>query len=386
MNLSKLLFSFFLAFFLFGCASRPEVPTTRLDAVSWSSLPGWHTDDIAAGWDAWLLSCRVLSVSRKSQGTWGDVCAAALLVDGADPAAVRDYFETLFTPHRVFVDDKDGTRGDALVTGYYEPLLRGSRTRDDAFRFPVYAKPADLLSIELGSVYPDLAGKRLRGRVEGDKVVPYHSREALSKTEVNADVLVWLDNEMDVFFLQIQGSGRAVLPDGDTVRIGYADQNGHPYKAVAGTLIAWGEMTKDSASMQAIRAWGDANPDRLPKLLNSNPSYVFFRELPIPTDPLDIRVNGPIGALGVPLLGGRAIAIDRNQLPLGAPVFLDATLPDGNPLQRLTFAQDTGGAIRGALRADFYFGTGDKAGEQAGMMKQQGKMWVLLPKTRASAK
>jgi membrane-bound lytic murein transglycosylase A len=271
----------------------------------------------------------------------------------------------------------DGTT-NGLVTGYYEPLLRGARTRSATFSQPVLGVPPDLLTIELGDVLPNLKNMRLRGRLQGNKVVPYYSRtDIVSREKEFADrVLFWVDDAIELFFLQIQGSGRIKLPDGKLVRVGYADQNGHPYQSIGRVLIERGDLKPEQASMQGIQAWARANPERLNDLLNSNPSYVFFRELASNGR----SEEGPVGALGVPLSKERSIAVDPASVPLGAPVFLATTRPNSSlPLQRLMLAQDTGGAIRGVVRADFFWGFGPDAGAQAGKMKQQGQMWVLLP-------
>jgi len=188
-----------------------------------------------------------------------------------------------------------------------------------------------------------------------------------------------VDDAVELFFLQIQGSGRVKLPDGSMVRVGYADQNGHPYQSVGRLLVERGELKLEQASMQGIQAWARANPAKLNDLLNANPSYVFFREMPVAA-PKNGEPDGPLGALGVPLSPGRSIAVDPRHVPLGAPVFLATTQPNSAaPLNRLMLAQDTGGAIRGVVRADFFWGFGAEAGNQAGRMKQSGQMWVLLP-------
>jgi membrane-bound lytic murein transglycosylase A len=242
----------------------------------------------------------------------------------------------------------------------------------------VLGVPPDLLTIDLADVAPELKHRRLRGRLVGQRVLPYYSRAEINALDF-ADrypdkVLLWVDDAVELFFLQIQGSDRVKLPDGSMARLGYADQNGHPYKSIGRLLVERGEMPLEQASMQGIQAWARANPERLAGLLNANPSYVFFRELPGGTD------EGPLGALGVPLTPGRSIAVDPRHVPLGAPVFLSTTQPLSKlPLTRLMLAQDTGGAIHGVVRADFFWGFDADAGAQAGRMKQQGKMWVLLP-------
>lgn len=255
--------------------------------------------------------------------------------------------------------------------------MRGSRSRKAPYLTPVFAPPADLIVVELESLYPELKGLRLRGRLEGRKLVPYLDRASWTAREAQraGDALLWVDDPVDFFFLQIQGSGQVEFDEGRRVRIGYADQNGHPYRSIGKWLIDQGELQSHEASMQGIKAWAAAHPQRLHELLNVNPSLVFFRELPA-------TGSGPPGALGVPLTPERSIAVDPRHTPLGAPVWLATTQPNSEQaLTRLMLAQDTGGAIRGPVRADFYWGSGAEAGSQAGKMKQRGALWVLLPRS-----
>jgi membrane-bound lytic murein transglycosylase A len=341
-----------------------------LRPAQWEQLPGWREDDLTLAWPAFLQSCRGL----KNNPAWSAVCQAAMLqAPLPDSSNIRAFFEQQFLVWQI--NQAEGGN-EGLVTGYYEPLLRGSRTASPKYRHPIYAAPEDLLVVDLAGLYPELKNLRLRGRLQGNKVVPYFSRAEIEAgaAPVRGRELAWVDDAVELFFLQIQGSGRVRLENGDTVRIGYADQNGHPYRSIGKWLIEKGELTLDKASMQGIKDWGRRNPERLPELLNANPSYVFFRELPN-------HLAGPLGALGVPLTAERSIAIDPRGTPLGAPVWLATTRPNSNEvMNRLMLAQDTGGAIRGNVRADFFWGFGDEAGRQAGGMKQKGRMWVLLPR------
>jgi membrane-bound lytic murein transglycosylase A len=373
--------------FLVACQvtpPKPPAPPERVHAVytatSFASLPGWSTDRVEAAWPALLVGCRSLSSSSRSKATWEAFCTRATAVDGNDAGAVRAFLETNLRPYRV-TDSAGGDSG--VVTGYYEPLLRGSRERSATFGVPLYAPPDDLLVVDIGDLYPELKGKRVRGRLDGRKVVPYWARADIDAGRIapHARALAYVADPVEAFFLEIQGSGRIALDDGATLRLGYADQNGHPYRAIANVLIQRGEMTRDTASMQAIAQWGRAHPAELPALLEENPSYVFFRELPqAAPGSLEAAIDGPVGSLGVPLLAQRAVAIDARELPLGAPLFLDTTQPSSNArLQRLVLAQDTGGAIRGPLRVDYFWGFGDDAGREAGRMRQQGRLWLLWP-------
>jgi len=349
--------------------------------VPWSALPGWTTDQVDAAWPAFGIGCRALLAEPKTQAVWQAPCTAGAAVV-PDAASVRTFFETYFSPYRVTAAADGNDVG--LVTGYYEPLLAGSRTRTAKFGVPLFAPPDDLLTIDLAELYPELKDKRVRGRVEGRKVVPYWPRGDIEKgaAPLANKALVYLAEPVEAFFLEIQGSGRIELADGSIVRVNYANQNGHPYRSIGRVLIDRGDLPLSRASMQGIRAWGEANPDKLRALLDENPSYVFFREVPAPTPgTLDARIDGPIGTLGVPLLAQRTIAVDARVIPLGAPIFLATTMPlTTTPLQRLTLAQDTGGAIRGAVRADYFWGFGPGPGREAGRMRQDGRMWLLWPK------
>ena len=343
-------------------------PVTILKPADWNALTGWTDDDILPAWDAFLRSCAVL----RNQPLWQETCSQAGTMRGQDNAALRQFFESRFVPHQVL--NSDGS-GDGLITGYYEPLLKGSRKQSKRYRFPLYTTPDELLVVDLSEVYPELKNMRLRGRLQGRKVVPYYSRSEIERNAVSLQgkELLWVDDAIDLFFLQIQGSGRVALENGEIVRVGYSEQNGHPYKSVGRLLVERGELPLEKASMQGIKAWGQKNPARLNELLQQNSSFVFFRELPA-------GVPGPLGSLGVPLTAGRSLAIDPRAVPQGAPVFLATTWPNTDrQLHRLMVAQDTGGAIKGNVRADFFWGFGPEAGDQAGKMRQSGRMWVLMP-------
>ena len=307
-------------------------------------------------------------------------CDAALAVPASDENAARRFVEATFTAWAVV---PAGGAVEGTITGYYEPILQGSRTRSDRHRYPVYGVPENLVAVELESVNPELKGLRLRGRLEGNRLIPYWTRAELEdSSQFRAPVLAWVEDPVELFFLQIQGSGWIELASGGRLHLGYADQNGHPYRSIGRFLVERREMTLDQASMQGIKAWAAINPRKLREALEVNPSYVFFRELPV-AETAGVA-EGPIGALGAPLTAGYSLAVDPRSMPLGAPVFLATTMPlSSQPLQRLMAAQDTGGAIRGAGRADFYWGTGNEAGVLAGRMRQPGRMWILWPRDLA---
>ena len=342
----------------------------RLERALWDDLPYLNADDPTDALAAFMQGCVVLA----SKTEWSAACAAGAAVPvKARPETIRRYFRENFEPFQVINADETAT---GLVTGYYEPLLRGSRTRTETFKYPLYGQPQDLIAVDLSEVYPDLKFKRLRGRIVGNKLVPYFDRSEIesSGAPLKGLELAWVDDAVELFFLQIQGSGQILLPDGTRMRVGYADQNGHPFRSLGGALIRRSQIRAEHASMRGIKEWARRNPAKIQQFMNINPSYVFFKELPS-------ELSGPLGTLGVPLTGERSIAVDQRVVPLGVPVFLSTTFPNTKTaLNRLMVAQDTGGAINGAVRADFYWGFGDDAGAEAGKMKQQGRMWVLLPK------
>lgn len=353
----------------------PVVPPSPVEArgklvpAPWPDLPAWGRDGIAASLQAFVRSCDVL----EKHDAWKGVCAGAqTFTASSGERDIAAFFELNFDPWQVVNADDSST---GMITGYYEPLLHGSRTRSDRFRYPLYAVPRDLLVIDLSSVYPDLKHRRLRGRIEANRVVPYLARGEIETGEpLKGGEIAWVDDAVDAFFLHIQGSGQVELENGERIRIGYADQNGHPFRSLGRLLIDRGEIPAERASMQGIKEWARRNPRKVQEFLNENPSYVFFRELPG-------DLPGPIGALGVALTPERSIAVDPRVVALGVPVYLATTWPNTQePLQRLMVAQDTGGAIAGGVRADFFWGFGDAAGSQAGRMRQSGRMWVLLPK------
>ncbi|MCF6177815.1 MAG: MltA domain-containing protein [Geopsychrobacter sp.] len=372
---------FLLFFLLLGGCIQPSVPPVPpvppaptpaepLRSAEFTDLPLWHETTPAAALETFLNSCRAIA----KQEAWAQVCDQALLISAGDEQAARHFFEDYFKPWQLINEDGSET---GTITGYYVPELAGRRRPDTVYKYPLYKQPIDLLTIDLTAVYPELKGFRLRGRLKGNRVVPYFDREEIDGGDnpLVGNELFWVADPVELFFLHIQGSGRILLPDGEKVMINYANQNGHPYRSIGRLLLERGAMTRDQMSMQNIRRWVAENPEAGRKLLDENPSYVFFRTLAK-------GIESPPGALGIPLSAERSLAVDRRNIPLGAPVFLAGSRPDSSaPLNRLMVAQDTGGAIKGRVRADFFWGMGAEAGAIAGRMKQQGRLWVLLPKT-----
>ena len=342
--------------------------------MAFDEIPGWRDAPFAPGLRAFAAGCPWIPALHPLRRA----CDAALAAPAEDEAAARRFVEDAFSAWAL--QSAEGA-AEGTITGYYEPVLPGNRTRTDRFRLPVYGVPEDLIAVDLENVYPELKGMRLRGRIEGNRLVPYWTRgEIESKPPFRAPVLAWVEDPVELLFLQIQGSGQVELASGGRLFLRYADQNGHPYRSIGRYLIQRGELTLEQSSMQGIKAWATANPRKLREALDANPSYVFFRELP-PRAAAPGIADGPIGALGAPISAGYSLAVDPRSVPLGAPVFLGTTMPlSSQPLQRLMAAQDTGGAIRGAVRADFFWGTGSEAGALAGRMRQQGRMWILWPR------
>jgi membrane-bound lytic murein transglycosylase A len=374
---------------LAGCVPPTNVTTpATLAPVGFDTLPGWSTDDAWSAVPALLRSCGGLADLPTGQplggagdaarlaGTsaqWTGLCSGAEQLRPGDDAGARAFFERWFQPYALAVNG----RSDALFTGYYEPEVAGSRRRGGAYQTPILALPTDIVQVS------NPEGGKTIGRSSDGQIVPYYDRSQIvgGALDNRGLELFWLADPIDAFVLQIQGSGRIRLPNGAIARVGYAGQNGQTYVPIGRRLIERREMAADQVSMQSIRAWLVAHPDQAAALMNENPAYVFFRELPgLPTN------EGAPGSFGVPLTPGRSLAVDRSLLPLGAPVFIETTDPvNAAPIQRLTMAQDTGGAIKGALRGDMYFGWGTEAEDRAGKMRQPGRAWLLLPRPGPSS-
>jgi membrane-bound lytic murein transglycosylase A len=343
-----------------GYRSIASAPTSYSSSISsfrsvaWQSLPGWQEDDLTQAWPAWLKSCDALR-KRNSEINWRQACSQTNGVSGGDGQAIRQYFEAHFQVYEVRNSATGNESG--LITGYYEPVMNGSQTRTATYTIPLYSLP---------------------NAWKGAKPSPAPTRaELMSSGVLKGSEIAWVQDPVAAAFMQIQGSGKIRLEDGRVLRLGFAGTNDQPFKSFAQWLLDRKEITRSEATMQGISAWAKRNPSRIEEMLNANPRFVFFKELPSNVS-ADL---GPNGALGVPLTTERSIAIDLKALPLGAPVFLSTTKPlSSQALQKLVMAQDTGKAIVGGVRADYYWGSGESAGELAGRMKQDGKMWLLLPR------
>ena len=365
----------------------PEAATSYTP-VAFDELPGWDADALAEALPAWQRSCARMApqpdVKKIGPSTgnvagtvvdWRPVCAGLDGLPAGDSGALRSFIEANLVPLRV--------RGKAddpgLFTGYFEPIIEASRERTPIYHEPIYALPRDHVSVRLEDFDPELKGHSIVGRVENGRLVPYRQRGEIEAGAINdsARILFWARDTLDVFILQVQGSGIAALPDGSRTRIGFAGHNGHNYGSVGRWLIENGKLDAGRAGWEDIRAWLEANPKIMRDTLAVNRRFIFFRE---------IDGDGPTGAAGVTLTAERSMAVDPKHVPLNVPVWLDAEHPDGNSrLQRLMVAQDTGNAIRGAVRGDFYWGTGRAALDKAGRMKSRGAYYILVPRTLVPA-
>jgi membrane-bound lytic murein transglycosylase A len=351
---------------LAGCAAPPQAVIVQppgappLAAVDFAVLPGWASDDTAAALTAFIRSCKTITVMPADQslggiglsaqaggqaGLWQNACAGAKAVVPDDEAAAKTFFQSYFTAYQI--------NEPALITGYFEPEYPGAKNLSAADKVPLYAKPAD----------PDLADLPRAAIDDG----------ALYR---QAPVTAYLADPVDAFMLQIQGSGRVLLPDGSILRVGFDGQNGQPYVPIGRILVQDGDLPVGGVSYQTISAWLKANPGQARSIMEQNSRYVFMRPLgPLPDD------QGAPGALGVPVTAGRTLAVDEADIPLGTPVYVATTDPVTNaPLNRLTVAQDTGGGIHGAQAADLFFGAGPQAAAVAGRMQQPGNLFLLLPR------
>ena len=365
----------------------PQRQQLTVQVVEFSILKGWNADDHAAALKPFQKNCgkfitwpkdRALGGFGGKVSDWMTVCETARKLRSVTTVQARQFFEQNFKPVAVAL----AGRVDGLFTGYFEPDLRGSRVKKAPYIYPLYRLPDDLIRINLGEFRDNLKGIRIVGRLKGNQMHPYPKRSEIRAGALDGQGLevVYVDSVVDMFFLQIQGSGRVQLQDGAIMRLGYAGSNGRRYYAIGRELITRGVIDRANVSMHSIRTWLMANPMKGQSLMNLNKRYVFFREISGP---------GPIGSLGVPLTPGRSIAVDRQLIPLGAPIWLQARRPNSDSnrpdrqLRRLMVAQDTGGAIKGGIRGDVFWGHGEEAAAIAGRMKHPGRWYVLVPNALA---
>ena len=343
-----------------GCSKTPEIlsqqmPETYLLESSFDELPSWKNENYEMALESFKNSCK----SSRTKKIYKELCEAA-----EDSSSAQMFLESEFTPYKIYTESGEES---GLLTGYYEPELKGSLEKTEIYQYPIFQTPSDLIIVDLSSIYPDLKSYRLRGKLKGNKVVPYSKRG--EKSEEEGKIICYVDSKIDLFFLEIQGSGRVTLEDGETLFVGYDNQNGHKYRAIGRYLVDIEAIELEDVSLQSIRAWLEENPQRVEEVLNYNESLVYFKQ----------RARAASGSLGLVLTPSRSIAVDRKYIPLGSMVYLSSEI-DNQKVSRIVQAQDTGGAIRGSVRADMFLGFGDKAMNSAGELKSPLSLWILLPK------
>ncbi len=349
-----------ISLFFWGCSKDPhikikELPNTYLSESSFDELVEWQSENHQEALNSFINNCK----SKKTQDIYGPLCQRATQTEEA-----KSFFESEFNVYKLVPENREDK---GLLTGYYEPTLRGSLVKTEPYVYPIYEEPKDLISVELSSIYEDLKKYRLRGRIEGNKLIPYYAREDSDK--IDAEVICYSDSKLDIFFLEIQGSGRIELDDGENIYVGYANQNGHKYNSIGKYLIDLGEIKREDMSMQSIVEWLEINPNRVDEVLNYNNSLVFFQK----------KQHSASGALGIVLEPMRSVAVDKKFIPLGSMLFLKSKI-DNKDVNRVVMAQDVGGAIKGTLRADMFFGPGEGAKLSAGQLISPLSLWILLPK------
>ena len=348
--------------FLTSCSTKLEpsletFPQTKLLKVSIDELPNWELENYNVALKSFLNSCK----SKKTKQIYKNLCQEA-----KSTRSPREFFVSKFNAFKILSEK-------SLLTGYYEASLKGSLIKKSPYIYPIYEQPNDLINVDLSSIYPELKSYRLRGRLVGSKLVPYHSREDINSKNIDAKIICYTDSKVDLFFLEVQGSGRVLLDNGETIFVGYENQNGHRYKSIGKYLISTGAIKKEDVSLQSIKKYLEENPNKLDEVLNYNKSFVFFAQ----------RTKSATGSLGLELTPMRSIAVDRKYIPLGTMLYLDSII-DGEEVSQIVMAQDTGGAIKGSVRADMFLGFGDKAKESAGMLKSDLSLWVFMPKKEGS--
>lgn len=375
------IFSLLAMLTLCSCQTVRHEPGLSVTPSNFNALPGWGQDNLLSFIQAFDRSCdRIQKLDPEqgfssikqagSNGQWQFICRQFAVEKISDTAGLKVFFETYFQPYQL----GNNENATGVFTGYFEASLKGSRTQKAPYLTPLYLRPDDLVQVNLGNFRPELKGQRIAGRVVNGNLVPYESRAQITAGQwpYNNNVLVWVDDPVDAFFTQIQGSGLVELDDGSQMRIGYAGHNGYPYYAIGRELIQRSDLKKETVSMQSIRQWLEKNPNQASEVMNTNQSYIFFREIP---------GAGPIGASGVALTAMRSLAVDSSWIPYGLPLWVDIAPVSENqkPIQRLVIAQDTGGAIRGPVRGDLFWGHGEQAAINAGQMNSEGRYWALFP-------
>jgi len=329
---------------LTGCSVKIQIPL---------ELPDFKKENYGEVLSSFVNSCR----SKKTEKIYGNLCKDAKSVVDA-----KKFLTSKFTLHKL-------NAKNSLLTGYYEPELHGSFVKTDIYKYPIYNTPRDMINVDLTSIYSKLKNYRLRGRLNENRLVPYYSRLEMQNMKLDADIICYCDSKIDLFFLEVQGSGRVKLNNGETIYVGFDNQNGHKYSSIGKYLIKLGEIPQKDISLQSIKKWFKKNPKRVDEILNYNSSVVFFKK----------RQQSATGSLGLELTPKRSIAVDKRHIPLGTMLYLRASSKDVS-YNRIVFAQDTGGAIKGRVRADMFLGFGKEAGKIAGELQAPLELWIFKPK------
>ena len=362
---------------LTGCSEKKdETPAAdlRLEPAAFGELQGFEADDMSPAYEAFRRGCAAIAGQKgeflgnaKIKINRRDYLAACAAAEEITPAGFKEFVKKHFQPFRVVWQGSP----EGKFTAYYEAEIKASLMPDSRYKYPVYGRPDDLVEVNLKDFAADLPARKIVGRVENGKLVPYYTRAEINRQGIDAPVILWADSDVDVYIMQIQGSAVARLPDGGRLRIAFAESNGRPFKGIGSILLSKGLLEPGQASMGSIKKWLKANPELARPNMDENQRYIFHR-LGNP--------EGPVGALGVPLTAGRSLAVDKTFVPLGALLWLQTSTPDRQPLNRLVLAQDIGSAIKGAVRGDYFWGSGgDDVLEAAGRMNSAGQYFVLLP-------
>ena len=364
--------------------SSPIKPVLNIFPVDYSEVPGWKRDDLSETLPVLIRSCGKIKNLDKNKplgehsqmgrvSDWLPICNAAQMIRPGNETEARYFYESRFLPYTV----ANNQNRQGLFTGYYEAELHGAFGPDARYRYPILARPKDIINVDLVVFKEKYRDSKISGRIEGNILVPYYTRAEIEDGALKGRKLetMWVDSAIDAFVLHIQGSGRILLPDGSYVRVGFDGRNGHRYTSIGRELVASGAMRLKDVTMPAIRQWMENNPVSAIDLMRKNKSFIFFKVS---------KDSGPVGAQGVVLTANRSLAVDRDYYPMGIPIWLDTTVPGSREkMQRLVITQDTGSAIKGPVRGDFFWGNGPQAEINAGIMKQKGEMYLLLPKTAA---
>ena len=362
---------------LASCSKDIKQQEFELKAADFAKMEAVNDDDMLGAYNAFIKTCDKLaqkdseflsdnSLIKINRADYLRVCQKAKEIM---PAKFKEFVKANFIPYSVIYQGQDEGR----FTSYYEAEIHASDLRDDHYKYPIYGRPYDLVEVNLKDFDASLPAKAIVGKVEDGKLKPYPTRADISANGVSAPVVMWGDSEIDIYIMQIQGSAVAIKPNGERVRIAYAASNGRPFKGIGSILLQKGLLSPASASMGSIKQWLIDNPGLAKANMDENPRYIFHK-LGNP--------EGPVGALGVPLTAGRSLAVDTEYVPLGALLWLETKKADGSDLNRLVVAQDIGGAIKGAIRGDYFYGSGgDDILEEAGKMNSKGRYFVLIPKT-----